>query len=64
MSFAECHNQNTVDENGEHVRSAKVTKKGPGAIKCRADHGAEQTLCLWSKRVLKTHGAVFEKGLT
>lgn len=64
MSFAECHNQNTVDENGEHVGSARVTKKGPGVTKCRADHGAEQILCLWSKRVVKTPGAVFEKGLT
>lgn len=36
----------------------------PGATECRADHEAEQMLCLQSQTVVKTHGAAFGKGLT
>lgn len=61
MSLLDPAKNPTVDENGECVQSATVTKRVPGATKFTADQGAEQILCLQRQTVIKPMGQCSER---
>lgn len=61
MSLLNLAKKPTVDENGECMGSAKVTKKGPDVTKFTTDQRAEQTLCLQRQSVIKPMGQCSER---